>query len=208
MSRYSAYTHWFILLNKREQEAFTKAFVHLAMKPLSMSERKTMTAFERVWFAGKDFTPDRTFAYFVDMARRHHVRIEFNKKPEEAGRRGEKGAMRRVEWTNPEVNGSYWPASKKDGEKRGVDETVRIKAKYRTRAKLLEMARLGIPELTFSNEQIETMVDRKVQERVREIEPVQAPRVQANKNRRTDSARGYEDAYGIFQRRLIEDGRG
>jgi hypothetical protein len=92
--------------------------------------------------------------------------------------------------------------------KRGVDETVRIKAEYRTRAKLLEMARLGIPELTFSNEQIETVVDRKVQERVREIEPVQAPRVQANKNRRTDAAGGYEDAYGMPQLRVIEGGRG
>ena len=164
MSRYSAYTHWFVLMNKREQEAWTKAFVWLAIKPyLTMSERRTLTEFERVWFAGKDFTADRTYDWFLAACQRHRVTIQFMRKPPEVGRRGERGAMGEVEWTKPEVDGSYWPASKDGkGRKREVDEIIRMKELYRTKVKLLEMARMGIGELTFRHDQIDVMVERRL----------------------------------------------
>lgn len=193
MSRYSAYTHWFILLNKREQVAFTLAFVWLATKPnLTMSERRTLAEFERVWFAGKDFTPDRTFDFFIAACRRHRVKIEFMRKPPELGRRGERGMMQMVEWDQPEATGAYWPEPKhRDGTRKSFAEITEEKAKLRTKTKLLEMAKLGVPELTFSHEQIEQMIDRKVEDRVREIEPeVQEPedaRVESNPAPTTNS---------------------
>lgn len=209
MSRYSAYTHWFVLLNKREQEAFTLAFVWLALKPnLTMSGRRTLTEFERVWFAGKDFYPDRTFEFFVATCRRHHVKIEFMRKPEEVGRRGERGVMAPAQWDKAEADGSYWPASKhSDGTKKTAEEIIAEKAKFRTKVKLLEMAKLGVAELTYSREQIEVMVERKVDERVREIEPSPRPVVHDITPRVESTSRGYEDAYELPRLRVIAGGK-
>ena len=174
MSRCSDYTNGFVCMNKREQKAFTLAMVWLALKPnLTMSERRTLETFEKVWLAGRDFMPDRAYDYFLALARRHQVPIRFKKKPSDTGRRGEKGAMVDTDWTVPEVNGSYWPAMKNgQGERRTNADLVQMKAKFRTEIMLKEMARLGVSELAYKYN-IDDRIERVVDERLREREPAQ-----------------------------------
>jgi hypothetical protein len=160
------------MMNRREQRAFTLAFVWLALKSnLTTSERRTLETFERVWFAGKDFTKDRAFHYFTTLCKMHHVPVRFMKKPSDTGRRGEKGAMIEVDWTDPEPNGSYWPAMKNGkGERRTTEELIAMKKQYRTEVMLKEMARLAVSELTYKYD-FDARVERVVDERLAEREP-------------------------------------
>jgi hypothetical protein len=211
VSRKNEYTNGFIEMNKREQAAWSRAFVRVAIKPgLTMSERRTLCEFERVWEGlGSDFTEDRTYDMFLALCQRHHVPIRFMRKPPDTGRRGEKGAMVEVEWTTPEKNGSYWPPHKdKDGNRRTFEEMRRLKREYRIKVKLAEMARIGISSLTYSSEQIEQVIDRKVGERVREIEPVVESVKAVIESARVESTRRYDDAYELPARlRLIDSGK-
>jgi hypothetical protein len=176
MSRCSDYTNWFVCMNRREQRAFTLAFVWLALKPnLTMSERRTLETFEKVWLAGKDFVLGRTFSYFITLCQIHHVTIRFPKKPSDTGRRGEKGGMIDTDWTVPEVNGSYWPAMKNgQGERRSNADLVQMKADYRRSVMLKEMNRLGVSELAYKYN-IDARIEKLVDERLAEREPVQQP---------------------------------
>jgi hypothetical protein len=179
MSRCSNdYTNGFVMMNKREQRAFTLALVWLALKPdLTMSERRTLETFEKVWLAGKDFTLGRSFDFFLALCKRKQVPIRFMKKPADTGRRGEKGAMVEIDWTVPDPNGSYWPAVKNgEGERRSNEELIQMKADYRRGIMLKEMARLGVSELSYKyniDDRIERVVDERLRERDSEPEQVQ-----------------------------------
>jgi hypothetical protein len=172
MSRCNDFTNWFIAMNKREQRAFTLAYVWLARKPnLTESERRTLVTFKQVWFAGKDFMQNRTYEYFIAICKRHAIKIGFMKKPRETGRKGERGAMVEVEWS-VEVNGSYWPAMKNgQGKRREVADLVRMKADYRLAIMHKEMTRLGITELTYEYGNIDNRIEQAIEERLREREP-------------------------------------
>lgn len=210
MSRKNEYTNGFVEMNKREQAAWTRAFVHVAIKSgLTMSERRTLGEFERVWEGlGSDFTEDRTYDMFLALCQRHQVPIRFMRKPSDLGRKGEKGAMEMVEWTKPDKNGSHWPPHKdKDGNKRTNEEMRRLKREYRLKIKLAEMARLGVSSLTYSSAQIEELIERKVIERVREVEPPQ-PVVEIARVESTPRTPSYENAYEMSPRlRLIKGGK-
>ena len=149
MSRCNDFTNRFIAMNKREQRAFTLAYVWLARKPnLTESERRTLVTFKQVWFGGKDFVQNRTYEFFLATCKRHGIKIRFMKKPQQTGRKGERGAMVEVEWS-VEANGSYWPALKTGkGERREVADLIRMKADYRRGVLHKEGSRLGIPHLT------------------------------------------------------------
>jgi hypothetical protein len=174
MSRCNDYTNGFVCMNRREQRAFTLAFVWLALKPnLTRAERRTLETFEKVWLAGRDFTEDRTFSFFVTLCKLHHVPIRFKKKPSDTGRRGEKGAMVDADWTGPEPNGSFWPAMKDgQGEKRPNADLVEMKKQYRTEVILREMARLGVSELVYKYD-LDARIERVVDDRLREHKPAQ-----------------------------------
>ncbi len=199
MSRCSDYTNGFVCMNKREQRAFTLAMVWLALKPnLTMSERRTLETFEKVWLAGRDFIPDRAYDYFLALARRHHVTISFMKKPPDTGRRGEKGAMVETPWTVPEVNGSYWPAMKNgQDERRSNDQLVQMKADYRRGVMLKEMARLGGSELAYKYN-IDDRIERVVDERLAERIPAQVPVEKQVEQERPKDGLTYDLAYNTI----------
>jgi hypothetical protein len=186
MSRYNEYTRWFICMNRNEQAGWTRAFVHLARKPeLTASECITLSYFEKAWLSGKDFTADRTYDLFIQACRRHGVLIRFRKKPARLGREGERGKMEWVQWTQPEQDGSYWPAWKVHGRKRTTDEVVKLKIEFRRKVMLTEMMRLGIDRLNFTRteteEQIRSVVREEIAQIKREYEQQPAEPVQIKK---------------------------
>jgi len=138
-------------MNKREQRGFTNAIVEAGIRSsLTDSERRTLAKFEDVWDEGRDFTPGRTFDWFLNLCRRHRVTIRFMKKP---SRRSGGGDMVEVEWSGPEESGSYWPpfstGEKPNRVKRTVEQIRKLKADFRRECKLEHMKRLGISKLDY-----------------------------------------------------------
>src|SRR5260370_41939563 len=89
-----------------------------------------------------------------------------------------------TDWTVPETNGSYWPASKNgSGEKREIAEIIRLKQDYRRDVMLREMSRLGINELVYKHDHIQNKIERAVEhavdERIRERDLVESPVVES-----------------------------
>lgn len=212
MSRLNRYTSGFIEMSGRELDGWTRAFVRVAIKAeLTVSDRKTLGYFERIWESGSDLTENRTYDLFLALCRRYHVPIQFMRKHPDTGRKGEKGGMVLTEWTTPEPNGSHWPPLKdKNGVKRTNEQMRAMKRERRIRVKLQEMARLGVASLTFGTDQIEAMIERKVIEQVREIEPmVSTPQPVPVEVAPVQSlAQTYEDAYEIAPLlRLIQGGK-
>lgn len=143
MSRCNHHTRNYVWMNKRQQEAFSKAWVELDRKNLDESDRKTSEEFADEWLSGRDLRndPGGVLERFVLACRRHGIRITYLRKP--SGTPDDPGGeMYETEWYRAEVFGSYWPAfhSHAEGKKpkarrtyRTREERLQMKADYRFR---------------------------------------------------------------------------
>lgn len=144
-----------VLMSKREQEAFTQAYVILASRGiLGTDERKTLRKFRDTWFKGNDFDGRPgyfgTLHYFVELAAKYKVPIQYMRRP--SARRGHPaGEMYLAQWSEPDLDGSCWPAPKK-----GEDWKVRMEQKRRFRIRIAHeaMAKHEIYDIDLGDFQI------------------------------------------------------
>lgn len=179
MSKCNPKTKFRVLMSKREQAAFTRAYVVLASRGILDSEsRKTLRTFRDAWFRGDDLQRldgKRTILdFFVALAAKYKVPIQFMRRP--SVRRGQPaGEMYLCQWTVPEFDGSCWPAPKK-----GEDWQDRKAQKREFRIRTLHevMAEMGVYDIDLGDFQV--AVKEAVERHTNPVESVETKTIPAD----------------------------
>jgi len=132
-----------------EQDAFTRAWVTLDVKPnLSEEERKIVDDFGRYWFRGDNFKLEHdAYWQFYDLVKKREIDLGY---PRRASKTKVAGTDYYTEpkHYNGQDWGSYWPKTKPKGKS---DMTFRqIRAEHRCKVRDREQAKLTPEQVGIS----------------------------------------------------------